>query len=104
MLWSVTMQAEGDREVTLEEVVELADGIAAANGVASGMGTNHFGAQVYVDAADRADAIELATSIFTTALATAGLPVWGLSYIKAISEADDLEAEQEDWAVWDENG
>ncbi len=98
------MEAEGDREVALEEVVELADGIAAANGVASGMGTNHFGAQVYVDADDRADAIDLATAIFTAALAKASLPAWPLTYVKAISEADDLEADQSDWAIWDDNG
>jgi len=98
------MEAEGDREVALEEVVDLADGIAAANGVASGMGTNHFGAQVYVEADDRADAISLATAIFAEALAKARLPAWPLSYIKAISEADDLEADQDDWAVWDDNG
>jgi hypothetical protein len=98
------MEAEGDREVALEEVVDLADGIAGANGVASGMGTNRFGAQVYVEADDRADAIDMATAIFTAALDKAGLPAWPLSYIKAISEADDLEADQDDWAVWEHNG
>ncbi len=102
MLWSVTLEAEGDREVTRDEVVELADGVARANGVASGIGSTYYGAQVYVEADDRADAIELATAIFRAAADKAGLPAWELSYAKATSEANELAAEQEDWAVWDE--
>ena len=38
VLWSVSVQAVGDRPMTHEEIVELADAVAAAQGVASGIG------------------------------------------------------------------
>ena len=41
--WCV--EADGDREVTLEEVVELADAVARHGGIASGIGTPSYGAQ-----------------------------------------------------------
>ena len=50
MRFSVSLQAEGDREVTLEEVVELADAVAPLNGIASGYGTFGYGAQIVVEA------------------------------------------------------
>ena len=33
MQWSVSIQASGDRELTREEIVELADAVAPAGGV-----------------------------------------------------------------------
>ena len=36
MNYSVSVVAEGDREITLDEVVELADAVATLSGVASG--------------------------------------------------------------------
>ena len=39
MRWSVTVVAEGDRVVSREEIVELADAVAASGGIASGIGT-----------------------------------------------------------------
>ena len=53
MLWSVTLQAAGDRPMTQEEIVELADAVAPAQGVASGIGQPAYGAQLVVDAADK---------------------------------------------------
>ena len=50
MRWSVGIEAEGDRVFTREEVVELADAVAASDGVASGIGTSRYGARVIVDA------------------------------------------------------
>ena len=44
MRWSVSVVAEGDRVVTREEVVELADAVAAHGGIASGLGTPRYGA------------------------------------------------------------
>ena len=38
MRWSVSLVAEGDRVVELEEVVELADAVAGIGGIASGIG------------------------------------------------------------------
>ena len=91
MLWSVTLQAAGDRELTREEVVELADAVAPAQGVASGIGQAAYGAQLLVEAADRDEAISLGTAIFTEAAATAGLPAWPVTGAEAVSEADDAD-------------
>ena len=46
----MAVEAEGDRPVTREEVVELADAVADAGGIASGIGTNRYGAQLVVEA------------------------------------------------------
>ena len=89
MRWSVNVAAEGDREVSREEVVELADAVAALGGIASGIGTTRYGAQVIVDAPDRAAAVELATAEFVRAAAQAGLPPWPITTVDAISEDDD---------------
>ena len=89
MKWSVTVFAEGDREVSREEVVELADAVAAANGIASGIGTMSYGAQLVVEADDRESAIAQATDEFVRAAARAGLPAWPVTEASAISEADD---------------
>jgi hypothetical protein len=97
MRWSVTFEASGDRELTREEIVELADGVAAANGVASGIGTSTYGAQLYVEADDRADAIDRARAVFDAAVAQAALPPWPLSRTVALSEAEDLAEAENGW-------
>ena len=76
MRWSVSVVAEGDRAVTREEVVELADAVAAHGGIASGMGTASYGAQVVVESVSRDDAIEQGRAVFAAAARTAGLPEW----------------------------
>ena len=50
MRWSVGVEAQGDRVLTREEVVELADAVAASNGIATGIGTDRYGAQLIVEA------------------------------------------------------
>ena len=53
MRYSISLYAEGDREVSLEEVVELADAVATLEGIASGYGTMGYGCLLYTsDAAD----------------------------------------------------
>jgi hypothetical protein len=91
VLWSVTVQAAGDREMTPEEIVELADAVAPSQGVASGIGTFAYGAQVMVEARDRDEAITRGRAIFAEAAATAGLPSWPVTAVEALSEDEDLE-------------
>lgn len=91
MKWSVNLVAEGDREVSREEVVELADAVAALDGIASGIGTTRYGAQLVVEAEDRASAEKVATAEFVRAAATAGLPAWEITQVAAVSEAEDDE-------------
>jgi hypothetical protein len=93
VLWSVTLQAAGDRTLTHEEIVELADAVAPATGVASGIGETAYGAQLVVEAADRDEAESLGRAIFAEAAATAGLPAWPVSAVDAVSEEEDLEVE-----------
>ena len=49
MKFSVSVVAEGDRPITLEEVVEFADAVAIHSGIASGTGSHSYGAQLVVD-------------------------------------------------------
>jgi hypothetical protein len=87
--WSVGIEAEGDRILTREEVVELADAIAASHGIATGIGTSRYGAQLVVEAESREDAIGVATERFLAAAATAGLPSAPVVRTDAISEAEE---------------
>ena len=86
MKWSVGIQAEGDRVISREEVVELADAVAPSSGVASGIGTNRYGATLVVEARSRDEAIETATAEFTRAAAKAGLPGFPIVRVEAVGE------------------
>jgi hypothetical protein len=92
--WSVGIEAEGDRVFTREEIVELADAVAASSGVAAGIGTNKYGAQLLVTADSREEAIAAATGIFRAAAKTAGLPAAPIVRTEATSEAEEAEAEE----------
>ena len=89
MRWSVGVEAESDRVLSREEVVELADAVAASHGIATGIGTNRYGAQLVVDAASREEAIEKATGEFTRAAAAAGLRPAPVVRAEAVSEEED---------------
>jgi hypothetical protein len=92
--WSVGIQTEGDRVISREEIVELADAVAPSSGVASGIGTNRYGATLVVEARSRDEAIKLATAEFTRAAAKAGLPGFPIARVEAVGE--DEEDEDED--------
>jgi hypothetical protein len=87
--WSVGVEAEGNRVLSREEIVELADAVAVVNGIATGIGTNRYGAQLVVQAGSRDEAIEKATQEFAQAAARAGLPAWPVARAEAVSEAED---------------
>jgi hypothetical protein len=89
--WSVGIEAEGDRVLTRAEVVELADAVAASEGIATGIGTQRYGAQLVVEAGSREEAMEKATAEFVRAAAQAGLPEAPVVRTEAISEDEDLE-------------
>lgn len=91
MQWSVSAQAAGDRELTREEIVQLADAVAPASGVASGIGQTAYGAQLLVEAASREEAIEKGSAIFLAAAARAGLPAWPITAVTAMHEDEDDE-------------
>jgi hypothetical protein len=87
--WSVGIEAQGDRIMKLEEVVELADAVAPLNGIATGIGTNRYGAQVIVFADNREDAIAKGKDHFASAVQKAGLPVYPIVRVEATSEDED---------------
>jgi len=90
MRYSVSLHADGDREITLEEVVELADAVAPLNGIASGMGTLSYGAQIVVDADDSDAAVDLAIERFTEAVAGTTLPAWPVTRAETLAEDEDF--------------
>ncbi len=89
MRWSVGLEAEGDRVFSREEIVELADAVAASQGVATGIGTTRYGAQLVVEAGSREEAIAQATEAFRAAVTQARLPTCPLVRVEALSEAED---------------
>ena len=91
MKWSVSIVAEGDRVLTAEEIVELADAVAASGGIASGIGTTSYGAQIVVEADGADEAVRLAVAEFGAAAARSGLPAWPVTQIETVSETDDID-------------
>jgi hypothetical protein len=89
--WSVGIEAEGDRIMKREEVVELADAVATCDGIATGIGTNRYGAQVVVFADSREDAIQKGKDRFADAVQKAGLPVYPIVRIEVVSEDEDAD-------------
>jgi hypothetical protein len=87
--WSVGIEAEADRVLSREEVVELADAVAGYQGIATGIGTSRYGAQLVVEADDREAAIEAGKQRFSLAVAQARLPDGPIVRAQAISEDED---------------
>jgi hypothetical protein len=87
--WSVTVVAEGDRVLTREEVVELADAVAVHQGIASGIGTTTYGAQLVIEAATEEAAVEAGVAALEEAARRAKLPAWPVSRAEVIGEDDD---------------
>ena len=86
MRWSVGIEAEGDRVLSRKEVVELADAVAASDGIASGIGSKRYGVTLIVQAGSQAEAIAKATEEFTRAAARAGLPNSPVVRVEAVTE------------------
>lgn len=89
MKYSVSLRAEGDREITLEETVELADAVAPFEGIASGYGSFSYGAQIVVDAPNSDAAVDLALEQFANAVANTSLPQWPVTFAETMSEDED---------------
>lgn len=90
--WSVGIKTAGDRVMKQEEVVELADAVAPVGGIATGIGTNNYGAQIVVFADSRDEAIEKGKEQFAEAVEKAGLPVFPIVQVEAVSEDEDADA------------
>ena len=88
MKWSVGIEAEGGQVLTREQVVELADAVAASSGIATGIGASRYGARLVVEAGGRDEAVERATEEFTRAVTKAGLPPGPIVRVEAVSEQD----------------
>jgi hypothetical protein len=91
MKWSVSIQAEGDRVLELDEIVALADAVATMEGIASGVGTMAYGAQVVVEADSADDAVNLAVPAFVRAAAVATLPEWPVARAEVIGFEDEID-------------
>jgi hypothetical protein len=89
MKWSVGIEAQCDRVLTREDIVELADAVAPVAGIATGIGTDRYGAQLVVDADSREEALGKATAAFQDAAAAAGLPAGPVIRSEAIGEDED---------------
>ena len=90
MRWSVSLQAEGDRVLEVDEIVALADAVAPMGGIASGIGTMTYGAQIAIEAGTADEAVNLAVPAFEAAAAQAELPPWPVTQAEAIGEDEEL--------------
>ena len=79
MKWSVGIEAQGDRVLSREEVVELADAVAASDGIASGIGSKRYGVTLIVQAGSLARSRALVNSSVALAIASARLPACTIS-------------------------
>ncbi len=86
--WSVGLETAGDEMMTPDQIVELADAVATKSGIATGMFTASYGAQLVVFASTREQAIEKATFFFREAARKARLPEWPIVRTEAESEED----------------
>ena len=89
MRWSVGIEVETDPVLTREEIVDLADAVASSGGIATGIGTNRYGAQLIVEAGSREEAVARASQEFMRAAAEAGLPAAPVTRTEAISEEEE---------------
>ena len=87
--WRVGIEAAGDRVLEMDEIVGLADAVAPLQGIASGIGSTRYGAQIVVEAPSREAALERGRADFAAAVARAGLPGWPVVRAEAVSEAED---------------
>lgn len=91
MRWSISVRADGDRPMEREEIVELADAVAGWEGIASGIGTPSYSAQLVIDADTSDAAVEAAIEVFEKAAQTAGLPAWPVVWAESVSEESEFE-------------
>jgi len=87
------LTADGDRVVTHEEILELADAVALHQGIASGIGAMAYGAQLVVQASTSDEAVDVAMAVFAEAAARAGLPPWPVTRAETIGEFEEFEDE-----------
>ncbi len=90
------MVAEGDRVIELEEVVEFADAVAINDGIATGMGTTSYGAQIVVEANGSDEAVDKAMELFAAAAEKAGMPPWPITHAETVADEEDLDYGFED--------
>lgn len=91
--WSVGLEAAGDRVLTHDEILALADAVATSGGIASGIGTNRYGAQLVVVADTRDEAVDKATREFMTAAGRAKLPVYPIVRVAVVREDEELSSD-----------
>jgi hypothetical protein len=91
MKFSVSLYAEGDREIELAEVVEFADAVAVYSGIATGAGTMTYGAQLLIEAPNSDIAVDKALEIFANAAVVAKMPDWPVSKAETMTEDQDWE-------------
>ena len=84
MRWSVALEAEGDRVIAREEVVELADAVAGHGGVASGIGTPSYAARSSSRQTPGIRRLRPARPFMSEAARHAGLPAWPVTVADAV--------------------
>lgn len=74
----------------MDEIVALADAVAPMGGIASGIGTTTYGAQIVVEADSADEAVERAVPAFEQAAAAADMPPWPVAHAEVVGEEEEL--------------
>jgi hypothetical protein len=92
--WSVSIEADGDRILELDEIVALADAVSTMEGIASGIGKMSYGAQVVIEAEGADEAVNLAVPAFIRAAEVAQLPAWPVARAEVIGFDHEFEDDE----------
>ena len=91
MRWSISVRADGDRAMRREEIVELADAVATWEGIASGIGSTSYSAQLVIEADTSDEAVDSAIKVLEEAAQVAGLPPWPVVWAESVGEEQEFE-------------
>ena len=89
MRWSVGSRPRATGCWPRSEIVELADAVAASDGIATGIGTNRYGARSSSAPPAVRRPSRRATAEFVRPRPPAGLPAWPIVRVEAVSEDED---------------
>lgn len=77
--WTVTVTAEGDRELSDEEYARFVDVVEPAGATPFGAGSRAYGLTVVLAAGSRDEALSLGAQALRGAAVQAGLPDWPIN-------------------------
>lgn len=92
--WTVTVFADGDRDVTADELTRLTAAVTPMGGVPTGGEDRGYGLQIAIAAGTRDEAVTIATGALADAARQAGLPPWPVTRSQALGDHEVVARDQ----------